>query len=265
MPVGRDFGMPKRSAGDQVKQIYSPETLMKVGARLHETPMVWSAAAFGLQLASMPRRAGQIRRYMASNDVRRLRLGAGRHLDDGWLSSDLVPLAREVIYLDAAKPFPMPTASFDFIVCEHMIEHVTLAKARSVLAECRRILRGGGVLRIATPDLQQLLRMMSAETADEDSQFYISTLNSEDSEIPGSDAANPVYTLNRVMHDWGHQFIYDEETLTTLLIDAGFVSVTRCKHAVSEHASLQDVDRHQEEVGDRFNDIDTMILEATVS
>jgi predicted SAM-dependent methyltransferase len=257
--------MPHRSTGEQIRQIYSPETLMKIGARLHKTPKIWNTAALGLRLASLPRRSGQIRRYMRSNDVRRLRLGAGRHLDEGWLSSDLVPLARAVIYLDATKPFPLPAASFDFIVCEHMIEHVSLAKARSVLAECRRILRHGGVLRIATPDLRQLMRMMSDRAQDEETQYYISSLNSEDPAIPDSDAANPVYTLNRVMHDWGHQFIYDEDTLTTLLLDTGFIDVTRCAHAVSEHTPLQGIDRHQEEVGERFNDIDTMILEASAS
>jgi predicted SAM-dependent methyltransferase len=261
----RTIGMPKRSVGDQVRNLYSPEALMKIGARLHESPKIWSVAALGLQMVSLPRRSGQIRRYLKSSDVRRLRLGAGRHLDDGWLSSDLVPLAREVVYLDAAKPFPIPSASFDFIVCEHMIEHVGLAGARSVLAECRRILRRGGVLRVATPDLSQLLRMMDEASADEDSQYYVAALNSEDPAIPGRDSANPVYTLNRVMHDWGHQFIYDEDTLTTLLVEAGFVGVTRCVPGVSDHAYLMDIDRHHEEVGERFNEIDTMILEAGVS
>jgi SAM-dependent methyltransferase len=253
-----------RSGARGIARIWAPDSLMGFGARLHKTPMAWNAAALGLRAISQPRRSRQIRRYLDSNDVRRLRLGAGRHLDEGWLSADLVPLTKDTIYLDATRPLPMPDASFDFILCEHMIEHISLRDARSLLVECRRVLRRGGVLRLVTPNLDRLLDMTWAPIPDEPSQFYISTMNSELPEIPAGDTDNPVYVLNRVMHDWGHQFLYNQRTLTTLLLDAGFSNVEACTPFVSAHPELTAVDRHHEEVGERMNEIESLLLEARV-
>jgi predicted SAM-dependent methyltransferase len=255
---------PKRSVTKGIRSTCDPDSLMRFGARLHKTPMAWSAAALGLRLLSQPRRTGQIRRYLASNDVRRLRLGSGRHLDEGWLSADLVPLAKDTVYMDATKPLPIPDASFDFIVCEHMIEHISLRDARSLLGECRRVLRRDGVLRLVTPNLDRLLQMMSVPTSDEAAEFYIADMNRDITEIPAGDTDNPVYMLNRVMHDWGHTFLYNERTLTTLLLDAGFSNVVKCTPFVSAHTELTGMDRHHEEVGERMNEIESLLLEAQV-
>jgi SAM-dependent methyltransferase len=243
--------------------ICTPDTLMRFGGRLHETPMAWNAAAFGLRAISQPRRSGQIRRYLEMNDVRRLRLGSGRHLDDGWLSADLVPLSLDVIYLDATKPLPLPDDSFHFILCEHMIEHVSVGHAQRLLAECRRVLRPGGVLRLATPDLDRLLQMMAAPPSDEATQAYVVDMNSVP-DVPAAERGNPVYALNRVMHDWGHRFLYNEATLTNLLHDAGFTKVVRCEPSASAHPELVGMDRHHEEVGERMNEFETLLLEAAV-
>ncbi len=126
---------------------------MEIGGKLRGFPFVWKIAALGLRAVSQPRRARQIEGYLLSSDVRRLRFGSGRHIDVAWLSADLIPLSRKIVYMDARKPLPLPSDSFDFIVCEHMIEHVDLPSARSLLSEFARVLRQGGVLRIATPDL----------------------------------------------------------------------------------------------------------------
>ena len=256
------------SVATGIRRKCAPASLMRFGARLHESPMAWNVAALGLRALSQPRRTGQIRRYLESNDVRRLRLGSGRHVDEGWLSADVAPLSKDTIYLDATKRLPIPDASFDFIICEHMIEHLSLRHARSLLVECRRILRRDGVLRIVTPNLDRFLQMMSASGSDQASEYYISAMNSQVPvvpEIPAGDTDNPVYMLNRVMHDWGHQFLYNERTLSTLLLDAGFSNIVKCEPCVSAHPELTGMDRHHEEVGERMNEIESLLLEAQVT
>ena len=42
----------------------------------------------------------------------------------------------------------------DAIYASHMLEHLDRAEARSFLAECRRVLKPGGILRLAVPDLR---------------------------------------------------------------------------------------------------------------
>jgi len=46
---------------------------------------------------------------------------------------------------------PFPAAAFDVVVCLAAIEHAPLAAGRAFLAECRRVLRPGGVLVLSTP------------------------------------------------------------------------------------------------------------------
>jgi SAM-dependent methyltransferase len=54
---------------------------------------------------------------------------------------------------DGTKPFPFGGGSFDWIIAEHFIEHISFADAIKFLAEARRLLAPHGTLRISTPDL----------------------------------------------------------------------------------------------------------------
>jgi hypothetical protein len=66
--------------------------------------------------------------------------------------------------------------------------------------------------------------------------------------------------INNYVRDWGHQFIYDFETLKFLLLDVGFVDVVECKILNSDHdtlESLEHVDRHP----DGFLELESLIVE----
>jgi predicted SAM-dependent methyltransferase len=239
------------------------ETKREIGAQLQRWPIAWTAGALVLRAINQPRRAAQVREYLATNSVRKLRIGAGPHADEGWLSADRVPLSKNIVYMDATKVLPLPDASFDVIVCEHLIEHLELRHGRAMLAQFRRVLRPGGVLRIATPDLRMVVGAALPDTeVDPEFREYVTIVNSANSEVPAGDRDNPVYTINRVVRAWGHQFIYDEPTLRFLLVEAGFDAIERCSVGQSTHPDLVGVERHQEEIGERHNVLETMILEA---
>jgi len=248
------------------KGFFAPDSMMKIGAHLHRFPFFWNAAALGLRSVSQPRRAKQIEKYLESNELRKLRFGAGRHSDKGWLSADLVPLSTKIVFMDGRKPLPLPSDSFDFVVCEHMIEHVDVLTGRRLLGEFRRILRVGGVLRIATPDFGRLIGFVSLpEPLEGDASYYVSTMNEGFSDIPENDRGNPIYMINRIVRDWGHRFLYNEVTLRRVLMDAGFGGVVRQSPGESEHLELVSIDRHQEETGERMNMIETLVLEAVAT
>jgi len=165
--------------------------------------------------------------------------------------------------MDARKKLPLLSNSFDFIVCEHMIEHVDLKSARFLLDEFSRILRPGGVLRVATPDLGRLVQFVSVrDSLNDDRLAYVRTMNDGMTGVPEDDLDNPVYMINRVVRDWGHSFLFDEATLTGLLHRAGFCNVVRSSPGESDHPDLVAVERHHEEIGDRMNLIETLVLEA---
>src|SRR5579863_5675247 len=98
------------------------------------------------------RRPYQIRNYLRrAGEFTGLQIGAGPHRLAGWLQTDLEPDLRSV-YLDATKRFPFADGTFDYIVAEHVIEHVRYEDALKMLHECYRVLKNGGVIRISTPN-----------------------------------------------------------------------------------------------------------------
>jgi len=58
---------------------------------------------------------------------------------------------------DLRRRFPWSDGSADAIYSSHLLEHFTRAQGAHFLAECRRVLRPGGILRISVPSLTAVL------------------------------------------------------------------------------------------------------------
>jgi predicted SAM-dependent methyltransferase len=140
-----------------------------------------------------------------------------------------------------------------------------------MIDECFRVLRPGGRVRLATPDLAAILRVYEGPL-DAAAQHYVdwvmATLRSD------VRSGNPrCYVINQMFNAYGHHFIYDEETLTDLLANAGFVDVTRHEPRHSADPSLRGIESHGQFLGDirdgmfvadgeEINRFETMVLEA---
>jgi predicted SAM-dependent methyltransferase len=210
-------------------------------------------------------RKRKISSYIASHDVRKLQIGSGRGPIAGWLSTDINPVYKDIIYLNATKKFPFPNGSFDYISCEHMIEHISRNEGLFMLRECRRVLKEGGIIRISTPDLAVLVKMYSKHTNTKIENRYIKWIT--DSFIEGVSVYRPSFVLNAVFRCWGHIFLYDEELLRTGLQDAGFKNITRVSVGDSTHAALRGIERHGDVINvmesEDLNKFETMVFEAT--
>ena len=68
-----------------------------------------------LKLPDRARRNRTARNYLASPGKKRLQIGAGPTLLDGWLSTDIAPRSEAVVFLDATRPFPFDSDVFDYI------------------------------------------------------------------------------------------------------------------------------------------------------
>lgn len=88
----------------------------------------------------------------------RLNLGCGARRHPAWTNVDLVPTGRDVIACDLRRPLPFPAASFTAVYAAHVLEHLVPAEAASLMAEVRRLLVPGGVVRIVVPDLEGIAR-----------------------------------------------------------------------------------------------------------
>jgi SAM-dependent methyltransferase len=75
-------------------------------------------------------------------------------------SAELAEMAQRghVKFANAAARIPCATGSVAAVYSSHMIEHLDRGEALVFLAEVRRVLAPGGVVRIAAPDLSKLIR-----------------------------------------------------------------------------------------------------------
>jgi predicted SAM-dependent methyltransferase len=208
--------------------------------------------------AQLATRRARISRYLASHGAPALILGAGPQRRDGWLASDLQPRNGSVVYIDACRPLPFPDGSLAFVFAEHMVEHIAYEQGAGLALEVLRVLRPGGVFRIATPDLQAIARLV-LPPLDPAALRYVQAFN----RVFGRPDDSAAVVANRALRWWGHQFVYDETTLRDLLERAGFATIERKAVGQSFHAMLQDLEGHGDVIGQEMNRYETMVLEAT--
>ncbi len=207
------------------------------------------------------KRGGIVRRYLAAHPIAKLQIGAGPSRNPEWLNTDIsASYSPGSMFMDATKPFPVEDGSFDYIFSEHMIEHVSYAQGTFMLKECRRALKPGGRIRIATPDLHRLLGLFSPEKNGIEERYIRWTTDHFFPEVPDY---HETFVLNNAFRNWGHQFIYDEATLRRALELAGFVDIVRYEPGVSDDPHLRGIEQHGEEIRDEeINRFETMVLEA---
>lgn len=199
-----------------------------------------------------------LRDYLTEHDVGKLHIGCGANLLDGWLNTDYFPDTSRAVHLNAVRSFPFPDACFDYVYSEHMIEHVSYADGERMLAECFRVLKPNGRVRIATPDLRSLLDLY-LDPATPLHQRYTEWM--VDQCTPSAPYKGPIFVLNHFVRAWGHRFVHDTESLTVALRRAGFSDIT--SHGLQESdddhlAGLANEDR----VPEGFLDLETLTLEA---
>src|SRR5262245_5010551 len=116
-----------------------------------------------LWIAKRRARARRIQEYLRESSAKKLQLGAGPTTLPGWLCTDLAPTSVSMVHLDVTKPFPFENVVFDYIFSEHLIEHISWNDGAAMLRECHRVLKPGGIIRIATPDLAVLLDLCAPD------------------------------------------------------------------------------------------------------
>ena len=159
----------------------------------------------------------------------RLLRAAGLISDERWpvhAAGDF----RRIAYLDLTRPFPFRDASIDAVLASHVLEHLTVDEARSCVAEIHRVLKPGGVVRVAVPDLDAVI-------ADYDSSGPDAFL---DGLLQGRERST-----SRHRHWWN----YNEVSMRALLEGAGFRIVERREY---QQGLCPDVERIDTRPGSLF-------------
>jgi predicted SAM-dependent methyltransferase len=88
-----------------------------------------------------------------------LNLGCGHHFHPAWVNLDLRPADPSVRHWDVTQPLPFGDGSFNAVYHSHLLEHLPRDQALPFLRECRRVLKPGGILRLAIVNLEAIARL----------------------------------------------------------------------------------------------------------
>lgn len=87
-----------------------------------------------------------------------LNLGCGLRFHPDWTNLDLSPADESITFCDFRKGLPFPEATFDVVYHSHVLEHIPRTEVSEFLRECWRVLKIGGILRVVTPDLEDIVQ-----------------------------------------------------------------------------------------------------------
>lgn len=209
--------------------------------------------------------------YFLQYPVRKLHLGCGPHILEGWLNTDVWESAPGVVLMDASQPFPFQAECFDYVFSEHQIEHLPFTSGLKMLENCFRALKPNGKIRIACPDLASVAKIYVAKDRTEEQTRFLDNITrlfmpefydlTSDTAMPHLIRdAQASFVMNAYFHLWGHQFMYDEDVLSLALRKVGFTDITRYAPGYSTDPHLHEIEnRHRIDT----YDVETFVLEAT--
>ena len=173
----------------------------------------------------------------------KLNLGCGTEVVDGWVNVDYsigsrlgkLPVVGAItrnlklfnvdwdtsIYLhNLTKRFPWGDGEVDIVYSSHTLEHLSRKDGKFFIAECHRVLKNNGVIRILVPDLKKLVQeyMEGAIQAPE----FLERLG-----VLYSVYNNPVKNILSPFIGFPHKCMYDEESLLGLMTDTGFTAAIK--------------------------------------
>lgn len=157
---------------------------------------------------------------------KKLHVGSGPLVREGWINIDAYPFPGVDHVLDIRNGLPFENVSH--VYAEHFLEHLELESGLMFLAECRRILRDDGVVRLSTPNLDWVWR----------TQYH------PDEWSGPRDAVRDCFAINKSFRGWEHRFLYNLQTLTETLHAAGFAEVRPCQYGESADPVLAGIERH---------------------
>lgn len=104
-----------------------------------------------------------------------INLGCGYTYHNDWTNVDFISTGENVKGHNLLGGIPFDDGMFEVAYHSHVLEHFSKKDAQKFIKECNRILKKGGVLRIAVPDLEAIARN------------YIKYLEEALSNVPGAD------------------------------------------------------------------------------
>jgi len=152
----------------------------------------------------------------------KLHLGCGSKYIPGFIHIDVIE-GDHIHHQCSVCKLPYSDGSVDLIYACHILEHFGRWEIHDVLHEWYRVLKTGGVLRLAVPDFSACAEI-----------YYKDGLKNGLTGLIGLICGG-----QRNEYDF-HKMIFDEPFLTKELLDLGFRDVRRWDWRQTEHSNIDD-------------------------
>lgn len=150
----------------------------------------------------------------------KLHVGCGNVILPGWTNVDLEDLPGIDLQDDIRELKKIKNGQCDIIYASHVLEHVGRNEFEEVIKTWNKKLRMGGILRIAVPDFEKVIK------------WYQKTHNILD--ITGLVSGG-----QKTEYDY-HQMIFDKKFLSEILEKCGFDNIHEWDWRKTEHKEFDD-------------------------
>lgn len=186
--------------------------------------------------------------------------GCGLSAPESWINFDASPTLRlqriplfgnmikkvnfpkSVLYGDILKGLPgIQHNSCDAVYCSHVLEHLSYEDCKKALANTHAILKPGGRFRCVLPDLETYVNnyLNAKKTSPSTASIEFMRSSLLGFEVRPSGIRQKIISLFGNSH---HLWMWDKDSLTEALMQAGFRKVRVCGFNDSEDDSFKQVE-----------------------
>jgi predicted SAM-dependent methyltransferase len=169
--------------------------------------------------------------------VNRLNWGCGSHVAAGWINSDIKDGPGIDLVADIRNGLPLADASMDYVVSIHALPEFGYYDLQPVLEELRRVLKVGGVIRLALPDVR---RGIDAYLRGDDEYFKV---DPEEVKSPGGR-----FIVHMLWYGYSRS-LFTPDFAEELLEESGFIEIRECAYqeTTSDFEQIVDLDNRADE------------------
>jgi 2-polyprenyl-3-methyl-5-hydroxy-6-metoxy-1,4-benzoquinol methylase len=186
--------------------------------------------------------------------MKKINIGCGWECRKGWINADNTQKHQRknypIIEMDVTDTWAYPDEEFDYILSEHMIEHIPDEKNLYMLTEAYRTLKKDGVIRISCPN-----RTFFETLCGNDNHSFVTAYCEKIFQRPAQ-SGDASRIAKRTLNEQGHVWVPTINQLILQLKKAGFSKVYEVKYGESEFEAFQGI-----EVNDGVRNWESIVVE----
>lgn len=173
---------------------------------------------------------------MDFNGIDKLHVGCGTYWVKGWLNIGLfkeqvgIPYGTAqvidgayVLHFDLTKELPIAEGSIRYIYASHFIEHLRFPDGIAMVGKWFGLMKKDGVLRLTFPDLELWIKNYYENNLAFFKQYK--AIHLQDGEKALAETKGEIFMSQ--VHNWGHRWNYDFESIKHVLSKCGFTQIYR--------------------------------------